>query len=149
MSQLHHEITINAPLEKIWNVLADLEAVQHYNPTVAQAKYLSSNKTGIGAARHCDFKPNGWGKERVIGFEPQRSITIEMYESTWPVKFMRWRTSLKPAGKQTVVEQDLEYQLKFGIFGKLMNILVMRKKLDTGIADVFVGLKTFVESGAK
>ncbi|MBI3587488.1 MAG: SRPBCC family protein [Ignavibacteriales bacterium] len=149
MATLHHEITINAPLQKAWEVLADLEAVQHYNPMVARAKYISPNKTGIGAARHCDFKPNGWGKERVIGFEPQKFLAIELYESSWPMKFMRWRTSLKPVGKHTVVEQDLEYQLKFGILGKLLNALVMRKKLDTGIAEVFVGLKNFVESGAK
>ncbi|MBI3580024.1 MAG: SRPBCC family protein, partial [Ignavibacteriales bacterium] len=90
-----------------------------------------------------------WGKERVIGFEPQKSLAIEMYESSWPMKFMRWQTSLKPAGKQTIVEQDLEYQVKFGLLGKLMNALVMRKKLDAGIAGVFAGLKNYVESGAK
>lgn len=149
MAKLHHEISINAPAEKIWQVLDNLEAVQHYNPIVARAKYISANKTGIGAARHCDFKPKGWGKERVIGYDPQQSLTIELYESTWPVKSMWWRTSLKPDGKKTIVEQELEYQLKFGPLGKLLNRLVMQKRLDKSIAEIFVSLKSFVETGAK
>ncbi len=40
MTKLHHEIKINAPLEKVWTVLADLEAVHHYSPVVTKARYI-------------------------------------------------------------------------------------------------------------
>ncbi|MBI5078790.1 SRPBCC family protein, partial [Candidatus Saganbacteria bacterium] len=42
MTELRHEIHINASPEKVWSILANLEAVQHYNPTVAEAHYISA-----------------------------------------------------------------------------------------------------------
>jgi uncharacterized protein YndB with AHSA1/START domain len=57
MTILHHEVKINAAPEKVWNALADLEAVQNCNPLVAQTRYTSENREGVGASRHCDFKP--------------------------------------------------------------------------------------------
>ncbi|MEW6684333.1 MAG: DNA-3-methyladenine glycosylase I [Nitrospirota bacterium] len=147
MSELHHTITINALPGKVWNVLADLEAVQRYNPTVSRAQYISSNKEGLGASRQCDLKPKGVVKERVIAWEPNHAIALELYESPWPLVFMRWRTEVKPEGAGTVVSQRMEYRVKFGVLGALMDRLVMRRTLDRTIADVFVGLKRFVETG--
>src|SRR5712692_9086820 len=144
---LYHEIRINAPPDKVWAVLADLEAVQHYNPAVIKAHYLSSMKEGVGASRYCDLKPKGWVKERVIGWEPKEAITMELYESEWPLKFMRWRTALRPDGAGTMVSQRMEYQVKFGVLGVAMDRLMMRSKLDKAIADVFVSMKSYIETG--
>ncbi len=149
MTKFHHEIKINAPLDKVWKVLANLEAVKHYNPMVKSSRYISSNREGIGAARHCDLNPKGYVKERVTEWVPKKVIALELYEHQWPVKFMRWRTELHPQGDYTLVTQDLEYKTKFGIIGKLMNILMMQKKMDKGIAGAFQELKKYVEKGAK
>ena len=149
MSELQHTITINAPPDRVWKVLADLEAVQHYNPTVSRAQYISSNRQGVGASRQCELKPKGVVKERVIAWEPNQAIALELYESPWPVAFMQWRTAVKPQGAGTVVSQRMEYRVKFGILGALMDRLVMRRTLDRTIGDVFVGLKRFVETGAR
>lgn len=148
MAKLHHEIRIDAPAERVWRVLADLEAVQHYNPMVARARYTSSNREGVGASRHCDFKPKGFAKEQVVGWEPGKAITFEMAESSWPLAFMRWRTNLSPGEAGTLLVQDTEYRFKFGPLGKLLDALVMRRKLDAGIAGIFLELKRFVETGA-
>jgi len=43
----------------------------------------------------------------------------------------------------------MEYQVKFGFLGGLLDRLVMRHKLDQTVAEVFVGLKRFIEAGAK
>jgi uncharacterized protein YndB with AHSA1/START domain len=149
MTQLQHEIHVDAPPEKVWAVLADLEAVQHYNPGVKHAKYASTLREGVGASRHCDLKPKGWVKERVIAWEPQKAVSMELYESQWPLKFMRWRTVLAPDGAGTRITQQMEYQVKFGFLGGLLDRLVMRHKLDQTVAEVFVGLKRFIEAGAK
>jgi uncharacterized protein YndB with AHSA1/START domain len=147
MGKLHHEIRIDAPVGKVWSALADMEAVQHYNPGVAKARCVSPSREGVGATRHCDLKPKGWVKERVTAWEPERALGMEVAESEWPIVFMRWRTELMPDGSGTLVGQDFEYQVKFGLLGKVMDALMMRRKLDQGISDVFAGLKRFVEGG--
>jgi carbon monoxide dehydrogenase subunit G len=147
MGTLHHEIRIKAPAHKVWTALADIEAVQHYNPSVSNARCVSPVKEGVGATRHCDLKPKGWVKERVTAWEPERVHAMEVAESEWPIVFMKWRTELKPDASGTLVTQDLEYRMKFGLLGKLMDALMMRRKLDQGINDVFAGLKRYVEGG--
>lgn len=149
MTQLQHKIHIAAPREKVWAVLADLEAVQHYNAGVKHAKYISAVRAGIGAERQCDLQPKGWVKERVIAWEPQQAVTMELYESQWPLEFMRWRTALAPDGAGTRVSQHLEYKVKFGLFGALLDKLMMRRKMDQALSEVFVNLKKFVETGEK
>ncbi len=147
MTQLVHEIHIAAPLDKVWAVLADLEAVRHYNPGVKHAAYTTTAREGVGAGRHCDIQPKGWVKERVIAWEPQKAITMELYESQWPLNFMRWRTTVTRDGAGTRVSQAMEYQVKFGLLGRFLDKLVMRRKLDKTLAEVFVNLKQFVEKG--
>ncbi len=146
MTELRHEVFIEASPERVWSVLADLEAVQHYNPGVTSARYLSAERGGIGASRECQLGPKGVARERVIEWQPMRAIGIELYESPWPLAFMRWRTSLEPSARGTRVTQRMEYRPKFGVFGALMDRLVMRRMLDRTIADVFAGLKRYAES---
>jgi uncharacterized protein YndB with AHSA1/START domain len=54
MTTLHHDVIANCPPERVWALLADLEAVQQYNPTVRAASIEGPRRTGIGAIRSCD-----------------------------------------------------------------------------------------------
>ena len=51
MGKLINDITINAPIEKIWSILTDLELLEKTDPTVKKATLISENKTGIDAKR--------------------------------------------------------------------------------------------------
>ncbi|MCI0694137.1 SRPBCC family protein [candidate division KSB1 bacterium] len=146
MTTLHHEVKINAAPEKVWNVLANLEAVQYYNPLVAKTRYTSENREGVGASRHCDFKPKGFSKERITDWIPARLLGMEVVESSFPMTFTRWKTHLVAEGGGTRVTQDLEYGMKLGLLGELLNKLMMKKKYDGILAEIFTGLKNHVES---
>jgi ligand-binding SRPBCC domain-containing protein len=145
MTTLKHEIRINAPLAVVWKAVADLEAVRHYNPQVAAVKILSEKREGIGATRRCELRPKGWVEEQVWEWNPDASIGLEVAASDWPIVFMKWRTTLQQDGKITLVRQSLDYQPKFGPLGALLNTLIMRRKLDQGIREVFQGLKRHAE----
>jgi uncharacterized protein YndB with AHSA1/START domain len=119
MSELHHEIVIAAPVQAVWSVLADLEAVRLYNPAVAEVR--REGPEGIGAIRHCIVKPKGWMRERVIGWEPLRLIELEMIDSSWPVVSMHWKTVLHAEGRNTRVTQDFSYRFKLGRLGALLD----------------------------
>jgi len=149
MSKLHHEITIDAPVQRVWQVLSNLEDVEHYNPLVTQARYVSSTREDVGAARRCEFKPKGFAVERVIEWRPEEVLGIELAESSWPLKSSRWWTKLRPDDGRTLVTQDLEYEPKWGIVGTLMDAVMMRRKMDQSVAEIFVGLKEFAERGQR
>ncbi len=145
MSAIENSIRIDAAPPQVWAVLADLEAVAHYNPLISAARRTSPNTAGVGASRHCDLIPKGWVKERVIAWEPVSAIEMELVESQWPVSFMKWRTMLAPEGTGTRVSQLMEYRVKFGVLGKLLDVLVMKRKLHKSIDEIFVNLKNYVE----
>lgn len=146
MTTLHHQIRVEAPIELVWQAIAgDLTAVQHYNPTVSTARLLGSQREGVGAARRCELKPKGFVEERVWEWTPNKAVGIEVAASEWPIVFMKWKTELTADGQATLVTQEVNYKLKFGLLGALMDALVMRRKLDGGIRDVFSSLKQYVE----
>ncbi len=149
MTTLHHEIRINAPIAAVWKAVADLAAVQDWNPMVASARYLSDQREGVGAARRCELKPKGWVEERVWEWNPPHAIGLEVAASEWPIVFMKWRTELHREGDATRMSQALDYKVKFGPLGALMDVLMMRRMLDRGIAGTFEGLKRHVESGRR
>ena len=144
MVELKHEIIIDSPPEKVWKILADLEAVRHYNPTVLTARYISTNREGVGASRECEVKPKGRVKERVTEWVPMQSMSMELYESDWPVRNLRWTTRLAPVGSGTRIAQTLQYQPK-GLAGTVLSLLIMKRKMGKSIGEVFQCLKLYAE----
>lgn len=146
MTELRHEITINAPLEQVFAGLANLELVQHYNTAVNRAEYISHIREGVGAMRQCDLGRDGVVKERVIAFEKNNFIEMELYEHNWPIKTMTWRTHVKQQGSITKVSQCLVYEMRFGPFGKVLNFLLVRPKMDKNLQKIFESMKAYFES---
>ena len=147
MTTIHHEAQANCPPERVWALLSDLEAVRRYNPTVRTAAVQGLRRTGVGAVRACDLVPKGRVVERVTHWEDGRAVGIELAESDWPIHFMRWITRVEPAGNSTQIKQSLEYKVKFGPLGWLLDNLVMKRKLTSTLDDVFASLVKHAEGG--
>ena len=61
---------------------------------------------------------------------------------------MRWTNQLEKHGGTTLLVSDTEYELKFGVVGKTMDALIMRRKFSHIIDDALEKLKKYVEKGA-
>jgi hypothetical protein len=141
MTTICHDITAPCAPERVWAVLADLEAVQRYNPTVRSATVEGTSRTGVGATRTCELVPKGRVVERVTHWTEQRAIGLEVAQSDWPIHFMRWITEVEPRDEGgTRIKQRLEYRVKFGPLGWLLDQLVMKRKLRRTLDTVFAQL---------
>jgi ligand-binding SRPBCC domain-containing protein len=145
MTVLENSIRIDASPEKVWSVLAALDALAKYDPGVAKSEIVSPGKEGPGAARKCDLTPGGWFKERVADWQPNETLSFELYECTLPVRRLRHSYTLVREGGATVVRQRMEYELKFGPVGKLLDALMVRRKWTAGIKGFLSGLKSYAE----
>jgi uncharacterized protein YndB with AHSA1/START domain len=148
MTTIHHEILAECPPERVWALLADLEAVQRYNPGVRHAAIEGGKRTGVGARRSCELVPNGRVVERVTHWEEGRAVGLELEEHQWPVHFMRWVTRLEPHGGSARITQALEYQVKFGPLGWFLDQIVMKRKLTRTLDAVFASLARHAEDSA-
>ena len=148
MTVLENSIRIDAAPEEVWSALASLEALDRYDPGVAKAEIVSDVKEGPGAARRCDLTPGGWFKEKISLWKPREALAFELYECTLPVRRLKHTYTLVADSGGTVVRQRMEYELKFGALGRLLDAVVVRRKWNAGIRSFFGGLKRYVEDGA-
>jgi uncharacterized protein YndB with AHSA1/START domain len=142
MTTLQHEVLIHAPITEVWRVLADLEAVRHYNPMVSTARYVSERRDGIGATRMCEFKPGGSVKERVTEWTPNEAMAMEAFDHVWPMRDVRWRNELSRVDGATRVTQVLQYEF----VGDPAVAATMASQWDQGVRAVFEGLKSHIEA---
>ena len=147
MTTLHNSIHISASPEQVWSVLATLDALHQYDPGIAFSEVTSERKHGVGADRKCETKEGGWFKERVSEWQPHAALAFELYECTLPVKKLKHTYALRGDGGGTIVHQRMEYQLKFGVIGRLMDVLMVQRKWNSAIKSFLTALKRYVESG--
>lgn len=146
MTKLHNEIVINAPVEKIWKILVNVGELGNYDPTVLKSSLTSANKEGLGASRKVDMKDGKhWFKEKTTVCKPNEALTFELTECNFPINGLQHSYSFEKIGNQTKVKQIMEYEVKYGFFGKLMDALMLRKQTDAGIKKFFKGLKEYAE----
>lgn len=148
MTILDNSVVIEAPPSAVWAVLAELDALAHYDPAIALSEIESSDACGVGASRRCTLKAGGWFRERVTKWDTQRELAFELYECTLPVRRLQHRYTLTRDGNGTRVEQRMEYELKFGLVGGLLDLIAVRRKWDASIKVFFRGLKAEVEARA-
>ena len=147
MTQVATELHIDAPKEKVWEVLADLGGIDKWNPGVARSRWTSEQRQGIGASRHCDLQnPSGTLEERAIEWREGEGYTIDVYESSLPLK-NTVEFAIKPEGAGTRASVTVDYRLKYGPVGALLDVLFVRRQIQKGFDRLVAGLKYHVETG--
>ena len=147
MATIHNEITVNAPIEKIWDALANIEMLDKFDPTVKHSTALSENKSGLGAKRKVlMLDGKNWFDEKVTVFKPNEALTYQLTDCSFPIKGLQHSYSFEKTGNQTKVKQVMQYTVKYGLLGKLLDAMMIRKQSDKGIKKFFAGLKSYAET---
>ena len=146
MATLKNEITVNASTDKVWAMLTNLELLDQYDPTVKKSTLVSSEKTGIGTKRKVlMLDGKNWFEENVTVFKPNEALTYQLTDCSFPIQGLKHSYSFEKVDNQTKVKQLMEYTVKFGLPGKLLDSLMIRKQTESGIKKFFVGLKAYAE----
>ena len=144
MAIIHNKIVINASPEQVWNALADPAKLDQFDPIVKKSKLISSLTSGLGAERHCDTT-TGWFKDKITVWQPYEKLSFQLTDCNQPMKRLQHSYTLVKNGNTTEVNQVMDYTMKFGIIGKLLDVLVGKRTSDKQIKMFFVGLKEYVE----
>lgn len=122
MAILYNNISIAAPLAYVWAVLSDLEALEKYDPTVARSEVISEIKTGTGSSRKVHMADGkNWFEEIITEWQPNQELEIRLTNCTFPIKRLRHSYRLTEDDGNTVVYQVMDYQVKYGIPGKILD----------------------------
>ncbi len=100
----------------------------------------------MGAGRHCVLEGFGAIDEYITQWHEGTGF---VYDVTPPGPLnkasSRWWLTEKSAGV-TELEVVFSYELRFGLFGRVMHGLIMRKKLEHSLPEALQVLKNKVES---
>lgn len=146
MSTLINSITIDAPIDRIWSILIDLELLDKTDPTVKKATLVSEIKTGLHAKRKVLMQDGkNWFDEMITVFNPNEKLVYQLTDCSFPIKGLKHTYSFEIIGTQTKVQQVMEYTVKFGLMGVLLDKIMIGKQFNSGINLFLNGLKTYAE----
>ena len=148
MATFSEKIHIEAPKEKVWEVLADIGGIYKWNPGVAYSYATSEEIQGEGATRHCDLiGDRGYLEERVMDWREGEGYKIRVYETDLPIKRNVVRFSVDGDEDSTLVTVNPDYTVKYGAMGSIMDRLFLRRKVKKGMEGLLAGLKYHLETG--
>lgn len=146
MTILRNEITINAPIEEIWEALSNVEELEKYDPTVQSSVALTASKSGINAGRKVNMRDGkNWFEEKITDSKIGEVLTYQLTACSFPVHELKHTYSFEQLGEQTKVKQVMEYKVKYGLIGNVLDALMIRRESDSGIKKFLGGLKLHVE----
>ena len=101
------DITINAPTEDVWAILADFPAISMWVPMIQHSCLITQETSGVGAARRVQIAQQAL-IETVTVWEPQRRLayTIEGMPPIVGIATTTW--TLQPSAKGTRVTISTE-----------------------------------------
>ena len=150
MSTVKREVRIDAPYEKVWSTMANFGDIYTYNPGVPHSYLTSEQETGVGTTRHCDLAFAGASiEERILEWNEGDSYTLEIFDGKKlpPVEYIRVTLAARPHGEGAIASTYMEYKLKYGPVGALMDRLMVHRQMAQGMEGLLAGLKFYSETG--
>lgn len=139
---------INASKEKVWDALKMIGEIEKFHPLVKKSHTTTDLPGGMGAKRHCTLLPMGQMEEEVVLWNEETSFEMVVVGGKMlpPYRFMKGRVDLAELEGKTELTFAFSYQLKFGVFGRLMDSFLIRPQFKKGPPQYVTGLKNFVEA---
>jgi hypothetical protein len=139
MTSVKSEIKINAPKEKVWNIIADLGGIVKFHPFITKSHYTSEQKEEVGSSRYCYMLPSTELNEKVIDWQPGESYKVMVQlsgEQIPPVKDMHATMAVNEDSEgvhasiiseyrfagDTPMEKEVEGQLQMMLDGVMMGL---------------------------
>jgi ribosome-associated toxin RatA of RatAB toxin-antitoxin module len=145
MSQLSTQVQIKAPADKLWKALVDLDSLPQWVPDNTGSETASQNSETMPAPRYYDANPFHDAEDRATDREEGHHYAYEV-KNIGPIKSAYNRFSLNPVGEgETVLTQALDFQMKLGPVGSLMDTLVFRPQFRKQMEQSLAALKEYVE----
>jgi len=144
--EVNAKLVIDSDITSAWQVLADFYDVYTWAPGVSKSHALNDLPLGLGAARYCKLDDFGSIEEHITHWVDQAGFvyTISPLGPLNNAVSRWWLTPL--ANRQTMLEVTLKYDIRFGIFGRLIHKLIMRSKLEKSLPDTLLAVKGRVEA---
>ena len=138
MPRIERSITINAPVKKVFDYIADPSLTPEWLPGMIETKDIEQTKEGVGSTHNWVYKMSGMtfrGKNITDEFVQDKKIVIR---SEGSIKTL-WNWNFIPQGNDTKLDLFVEYTVPMPVLGKLAEKIVLKqneREADLAIANI-------------
>lgn len=153
MSKVSRTVDISAPIQNVFNYYARPEHIAKTFPEDVKMKVVPIKVTegfGLGTVFRIEGefggRPLSWDMETVAY---QNNEKIQVKAINGPFKKNVISVLFEPISEGTKLTFEADYDLGYGIFGKAIDKLKLKKEIEMGIERSCASVKKFIESGKK
>ena len=117
--------TIKASKGALWNFLGDYSNIYKFNPLISDSHFNDGSATcEVGSTRQCDMKTGDYLKEKITEWEEGSHYSVEIYETSMPVKKANATIGLREIDKQTTEAfMEMNLESKYAILAPMMYLM--------------------------
>ena len=151
MSKVSRTVDISAPVQSVFNYYARPEHIAKTFPEDVKMKVVPLKVTegfGIGTIFRIEGefggRPLSWDME-TVAYENNQKIQVKAING--PFKKNVISVLFEPISGGTKLTFEADYDLGYGIFGKSIDKLKLKKEIEMGIERSCASVKKFIEAG--
>ena len=98
--KIHIQRQIRSYPDVLWKYLADFSNIYQFHPLLKNSKFIEGScVAGKGAERQCFMLDGSYIKERIVAWEEGKYYTVEIFETSMPIKSARATLGVAPIDK--------------------------------------------------
>lgn len=144
METVEKSISIDAPQEVVWKAIADFQGIGEFHPYIKTVDLLTENNGGLGSKRTCHFNDGSDIDEEIIEWVEGEKYTVNGTNFSIPLNVLHGTVGVRTVDGVSEAYMKIEYQPKFGLIGKLMSTMLMKRALSKRIEGVLAGLNYLI-----
>jgi ribosome-associated toxin RatA of RatAB toxin-antitoxin module len=138
---------VNAASAPTWTAVSEMKAVRDWHPNVASVSLLSEHNSGVGASRRVHFQDGNSVVETVTEESEREFVSVAMTELPLLDEAVVTISMKEQSVGQTEVTFTVDYTVKYGPLGWLMNALMMKRVFKKIFGISLAGLAYHLETG--
>ena len=144
MAEIHKSVTVDAPAEKVFDLLDDPNAIPSYTPNVERVEDVRQTEQRVGDTFRVIYKAAGMTFEEKFTITEYRRPTqlASSFENGMKGTFVY---QVSPQGEQTTLTVDVHYELPGGPLGKAVDALLLERTNEKTIEKQLDNLRQAVQ----
>jgi uncharacterized protein YndB with AHSA1/START domain len=141
--------TLKHPVKQVWALLDDFGGIHRWSAGVKSSPINAGTpEHGVGSERHCSLYDGNSIQERVTESVDQQRLALEVFKSSMPLKRGSALFELAPTAEGgTQLSMTFDYDMKYGILGKAMDALMVRKSMEGSLTRLLAALDEHLATG--
>jgi len=138
-------VSIKSPPDRLYEFLTDIENLSEFFPQV-EFKLDSEGPLKVGSIYHTREKgTKNWAAYRVLILEPGARMSAELTGKDRLFKALRYDHRFIVDGSETISHEKVDYKFRYGIVGRILNLIVGKRLVRKQVMDAHLRLKEKAE----